>query len=863
MANYYYNGVLGPELPVEMVRTYYGMGRPCLTLLKNNSDGYYYLFNSNGIPYYDEESFAWPVIVFGNGSKYEYCYYLHTKVDNPGTWSQGGISEPVFVIDDDLYSVIWSSHDIRVGSPGGTEIYLEGSKPVPADDSHTHDYVNGVCGYCFDVDSTHVHNYVETVLAPVTCTTNGQSLFVCACGDSYVEEILATGHSYENDLCTVCGELDPNHTHDYVESVYQAATCTSEGIKRYTCSCGYNYSDFIPATGHSYDDGVITTDPTCGKDGIKTYTCSSCGDAYTEVIPATGQHTYENGVCTVCGAVMPFTSDEIVSDADVNIEGVPDVPADILANYPHTVISEVTVNSNRYYVLVASVSEFYYVPKGVLMSSEIIGTLGNARAYTVKNGSWSQEAEYEAGTAYATIGNLGENTNADLVWSNHDIYIVDRANTSTGEYELGRVYFQNSEYTGDNGDFTVTHYYYNGVLLPEIPPDVLTEYPYCWIRENTQTGYYDLFLAKTPWYQSDASTISTDSYTQGIQWYRVPFTGTSGEWQSYQVWDSSSGLTSETGRKIIWANHNIPVGSATSTDIYFAGSSAIPNAESYEIQRETIVALADQVRRLYNSTAPLTPAQMEAKLANLNIELQEAHVSVSEEEQIIRPDVGYYGFSSITVEAFEMDDSGGTGPGIGGDTGDDPENPTDLEYAEDNVFGAEYAEDPKTHKWAVVRSGGNVWYVVTDGYYCVEEDTKTGELRFRGVGAFQFNTDPPYYVMYKPGFPLYGEWERGYNGAPTLSLTSLSDIVYTNDTIYYVDEFGKKTTDVAVAANADASIFDGTIPYVRCSYDDEYLVKGNTLYWLMLMGQQAFHIHSPMSLNDLRSKLAGLEVPPS
>ena len=40
----------------------------------------------------------------------------------------------------------------------------------------------------------------------------------------------------------------------------------------------------------AWDNGVITKNPTCTVSGTKTYTCSTCGDTYTETIPATG-HT--------------------------------------------------------------------------------------------------------------------------------------------------------------------------------------------------------------------------------------------------------------------------------------------------------------------------------------------------------------------------------------------------------------------------------------------------------------------------------------------------------------------------------------------------------------------------------------------
>ncbi len=55
---------------------------------------------------------------------------------------------------------------------------------------------------------------------------------------------------------------------------------------------------------HSYT-AAVTKQPTCGATGVRTYTCSLCGDSYTETIPATGNHTYDNVCdtsCNVCGA---------------------------------------------------------------------------------------------------------------------------------------------------------------------------------------------------------------------------------------------------------------------------------------------------------------------------------------------------------------------------------------------------------------------------------------------------------------------------------------------------------------------------------------------------------------------------------
>jgi len=93
-------------------------------------------------------------------------------------------------------------------------------------------------------------------------------------------------------------------SHSYTSKVTTAATCDKAGVKTYTCSkCGDSYTESISALGHSYTSKV-TTAATCTTAGVKTYTCSNCGGSYTESIAATG-HNYVSGNCTVCGAYDP------------------------------------------------------------------------------------------------------------------------------------------------------------------------------------------------------------------------------------------------------------------------------------------------------------------------------------------------------------------------------------------------------------------------------------------------------------------------------------------------------------------------------------------------------------------------------
>jgi len=85
---------------------------------------------------------------------------------------------------------------------------------------------------------------------------------------------------------TVTTVLEKVHTHEYTEEVTLAPTCVDEGVKTFTCECGHSYTEAIPATGeHTWDAGVVTTEPAVGVEGVKTYTCTVCSETKTEVIP--------------------------------------------------------------------------------------------------------------------------------------------------------------------------------------------------------------------------------------------------------------------------------------------------------------------------------------------------------------------------------------------------------------------------------------------------------------------------------------------------------------------------------------------------------------------------------------------------
>lgn len=67
------------------------------------------------------------------------------------------------------------------------------------------------------------------------------------------------------------------HIHSFCEwMVITKPTCTEIGIKVRECDCGVTERVEVPATGHNWDSGKITKNPTAQSDGEKVYTCLNC-----------------------------------------------------------------------------------------------------------------------------------------------------------------------------------------------------------------------------------------------------------------------------------------------------------------------------------------------------------------------------------------------------------------------------------------------------------------------------------------------------------------------------------------------------------------------------------------------------------
>ena len=145
------------------------------------------------------------------------------------------------------------------------------------------------------------HNLVIIEAKAPTCSLIGWKEYVkCErCDYTTYEELPATGHTYENSVCSTCGFTLENHTHAYQYSrVTQEATCSNVGIITYTCECGEETTEEVAMLAHVYNSGAVTSAVTCTENGERTYTCLNCETTKTETILAMG-HNMNAGVTTI------------------------------------------------------------------------------------------------------------------------------------------------------------------------------------------------------------------------------------------------------------------------------------------------------------------------------------------------------------------------------------------------------------------------------------------------------------------------------------------------------------------------------------------------------------------------------------
>ncbi len=160
-------------------------------------------------------------------------------------------------------------------------------------------YILKVCVRCHDSEKTITsvaqgHDF-KTDVHKATCTENGYTLYSCKnCNFSYSKTEIAIGHIWE-------------------AGAKEESTCTKNGYETFECkNCDQSYTKTLPKLDHQMVEEKIIKEATCSEDGSKVILCV-CGESVYVDIPATGDHSYENGVCKHCGQA---------SSAAVKLDGI-------------------------------------------------------------------------------------------------------------------------------------------------------------------------------------------------------------------------------------------------------------------------------------------------------------------------------------------------------------------------------------------------------------------------------------------------------------------------------------------------------------------------------------------------------------
>ena len=228
-----------------------------------------------------------------------------------------------------------------------------------SDDNHEHTYASewtttdlfhwhdSTCGHEDEIKDKNYHEWDNGVVTTEpTTTSSGVKTFTCTvCGKTKTQELPkvegpAHEHTYSSDwskdethhwhaaTCEHTTEVSGKAEHNWNDGVVTTEpTYEAAGVKTYTCTdCGQTKEEAVDQlvhehtyssdwskdethhwhaatcehstevsgkAEHNWNDGVVTTDPTTEADGVKTYTCTDCGQTKEEAVPAIGhEHTF-------------------------------------------------------------------------------------------------------------------------------------------------------------------------------------------------------------------------------------------------------------------------------------------------------------------------------------------------------------------------------------------------------------------------------------------------------------------------------------------------------------------------------------------------------------------------------------------
>ena len=284
-------------------------------------------FPDDCVVYYPQGSYTWLAELKDDGTWQGYqTGFWHgdhiaafTDTVVAPTCTEQGYTHHVCTVKDCPYDAV----DDTFVEAAGHKWALTTTLPPSCTEKGTQFYKCSVCGATRTEKIAPLgHDLSRCDLKPAaTCTQPGRAVGTCArCGVQIDEVIPAKGHDYSyaetsvaptctepghyKGTCPTCGkdydDVVPALGHDWGEWVTSIEpTVSTVGYRYHVCNrdgCGYREGEDIPKLHtHTWDAGVVTQKPTAAEPGVRTYTCTVCGQTRTEAIPATGVPETCNG----------------------------------------------------------------------------------------------------------------------------------------------------------------------------------------------------------------------------------------------------------------------------------------------------------------------------------------------------------------------------------------------------------------------------------------------------------------------------------------------------------------------------------------------------------------------------------------
>ena len=223
--------------------------------------------------------------------------------------------------------------------------------------------------------------------------------------------------------------LDDYHEHSYTKTVLSNATCSTAGTVKYTCSCGDSYTETIPATGHKSSGWIVDKAASIGVKGSKHKECTVCKKVLeTAEIPAlsrisiskasvtlsTSTYAYDGkakkpGVTVkLNGKTLKNGTDYTVSYLNNTKVGTAKVTITGKGNYTGSVSKTYSIKNNFKKATVSGISNKSYTGKNITQSITLKyngKTLKKGTDYTV-----SYSNNKSIGTATVKIAGKGSYT---------------------------------------------------------------------------------------------------------------------------------------------------------------------------------------------------------------------------------------------------------------------------------------------------------------------------------------------------------------------------------------------------------------------------------------------------------------------